>query len=134
MARYSPENENERTKCLLHLRKEERRGELARSEPSRSTRAPLGRVSWIVCCCWWVAVVVVVVRVSDSKVCCNPSGRDIVAPQITQREQSRARALRKSLQKRQFPKKGRQIQMRVKINLHSSPPACLSEQHLLKRS
>ena len=34
------------------LMKEERRGELARSEPSRRTRAPLGRASWIhYCCC-----------------------------------------------------------------------------------
>ena len=80
------------------LMKEERRGELARSEPSRRTRTPLGRASWIdsCCCCWEV-----VVRLSGSKGRGEfiPSGRDIVAPQITQREQSRARALEKTLWK-----------------------------------
>ena len=76
------------------LRKEERRGEFARSEPSRRTRAPLGRASWMDSCCWEVAV-----RVSGSKGrgVGDPSGRDIVAPQITQREHSSARALGETL-------------------------------------
>ena len=74
------------------LRKEERRGELARSLPSRRTRTPLGRASS--CCCWLVVLEVFRVSGSRGRGECNPSGRDIVAPQRTQREQSRARALR----------------------------------------
>ena len=118
------------------LRKEERRGELARSLPSRRTRAPLGRAS----SCWSE---VVLVRGSGSRGRgeCNPSGRDIVAPQRTQREQSRARALRRGLLKQPYfplfyfpPTCFKETLMQCGINLHSSSPASLGEQHLFQWS
>ena len=75
-----------------------RRGEEARSEPSRSTNNPLrpDESRWL-CCSEPELVVFRSLSGSKSKSkggeeCAKPSGRDIVAPQITQREQSRARA------------------------------------------
>ena len=122
------------------LRKEERRGELARSLPSRRTRTPLGRASSSCSRCW---LVVEVFRVSGSRGRgeCNPSGRDIVAPQRTQREQSRARALRRGLLKQPYfplfyfpPTCFKETLMQCGINLHSSSPASLGEQHLFQWS